>query len=204
MSKTFSRAWRYAPGLATVLIVLGCVAEANAYPQRRGRMYIPQPPANVDSSAMIDALNKPLKTLSAIDYRFGGHREKAIEHIQAAIRDLQVPNAQGKTASATVKASAPASASPPATKTATVTATPPPADAVANLQKVKEDLFAVYHKLNDKSSTRGRIHAGAQVLTAIQEVTSALNTVQPAGTPAAKPAAPRATPASPLQRYMIK
>jgi hypothetical protein len=163
-------------------------------------MSIPQPPANIDSTPMIDALNKPLKILGAMDYSFGGHREKAIEHIRAAIHDLQVPNAQAKSGSAAAKA--PASAGAASAKTAT--ATTPPADAEAILHQAKTELYAVYHKLNDKSSTRGRIHASAQVLTAIQEVTSALNTVKPVETPAAKPAATHAAPVSPLQRYMIK
>jgi hypothetical protein len=202
MSRSFPHAWRYVPALAAAVIILGCVTQANAYPQRRGRMYIPQPPANIDSTPMVDALNKPLKLLGALDYSFGGHREKAIEHIQAAIHDLQVPNAQAKSGSAAAKAAAPASAGAAAAKT--TTATTPPADAEAILHQAKTELYAVYHKLNDKSSTRGRIHAAAQVLTAIQEVTSALSTIKPAGTPAAKPAAAPAAPTSLLQRFMIK
>jgi hypothetical protein len=199
MSRTLSQAWRYAPALAAVVIVLGCVAEVNAYPQRRGRVYIPRPPANIDSSPMIDGLNKALKTLSAIDYSFDGHLPKAIEHIQAAIHDLQVPNAsaKGKTGSAAEKASA--GAANPATKTATT----PPADSGAILHKAKTELYAIYHKLNDKDSTKGRIHAGAEVLIAIQELTSAEKILNPAAAPASKPAS-KPAPANPLSKYMIK
>jgi hypothetical protein len=205
MSRNPSLAQRYAPALAAVVIVLGCVADANAYPQRRGRggVYIPQPPAPVDSSAMVDGLNKALNTLSTTDYGFNGHLEKAIEHIQGAIQDLKVPTAllKGKTAFAALKSAAAA----PAGSTAPKTGTTPPADAQAILHKAKTELFAVYHKLNDKDSTKGRIHAKAEVLVAIQELTSAEKVVHPAGAPATKPAAKPATAhTSPLNRYMIK
>jgi len=40
---------------------------------------------------MIDTLNKALKALNATDLDYGGHREKAINHVEAAIHKLQVP-----------------------------------------------------------------------------------------------------------------
>jgi hypothetical protein len=203
MSRNLSLAKRYAPALAAAVIILGCVADANAYPQRRGRggAYIPQPPSPVDSSAMVDGLNKALNTLSTTDYSFNGHLEKAIEHIQGAIQDLKVPTAllKGKAASAASKSAAANAAASTAPKTGTT----PPADAAAILHKAKAELFAVYHKLDDKDSTKGRIHAKAEVLVAIQEVTSAEKVVNPAGPPTAKPAA-KPAPASPLSKFMIK
>jgi hypothetical protein len=205
MSKILSPTRRCAPALAAVLIVLGCVAEASAAPQRRGRstgrMAIPQPPANIDSTPMVDGLKKALTMLSATDYSFDGHLPKAIEHIHAAIRDLQVPNAsaKSKTVSAAAAPKATAGAANPATKTAAT----PPAESKAILDQAKAELFAIYHKLDDKDSTKGRIHAKAEVLVAIQELTSAQKLVNPTGDAAAKPAA-KPAPASPLSKYMIK
>ena len=79
-----------------------------AYQQRRGRMSIPQNPANIDSSPMIDTLNKALKALNATDRDYDGHREKAINHVETAIHKLQVPtaNAKGKSNGADAKADA--------------------------------------------------------------------------------------------------
>jgi hypothetical protein len=203
MGRILSRAWRYAPALAAVVIILGCVTEANAFPRggrmgRMGRMYIPQPPANIDSSPMIDGLNKVLKTLSETSYSFDGHLEKAVNHIHAAIVDLQVPNASAKS-----QGTSAAGAASPATKTvATLPADSEKAKTEAILHRAKTELYALYHKMNDKDSTRGRIHAAGQVLTAIQELISAEKVLYPAGVPVAKSAA--AAPVNPLSRFMIK
>ena len=165
---------------AALVIVLGLVAEANAQ-SRRGRTSIPQPPANIDSSPMVDGLNKALKALSATDRDYDGHREKAINHIHAAIRDLQVPNAKGQSTAAGDKASADHSSTAKASAKAPTT---PQADSDASLSKAQEALFAVHHKLTDKASTRGRIHADAEVRIAIDELVLAKKSTAAAAAPA--------------------
>jgi hypothetical protein len=147
-----------------------------AYPQRRGRMPVPQRPAPVDSSPMIEGLNKALRALGATDRDYDGHREKAITHIGAAIRHLEVPNAKGRSNEAVAKAD---TGKPPA-KTATT-----PQDASdASLRKARTALFAVHHQLTDKASTVGRIRADAEVRIAIDELSHALKTSTPAAAPA--------------------
>ena len=55
------------------------------------------------------------------------------------------------------------------------------------MRKAKKVLFDVHHKLTDKASTAGRIHADADVRVAIDEVTAALKTSAATATPAATP-----------------
>ncbi len=168
---------RPAAALAAVVIVLGFIAEANAYPYRRGRMIIPTRPVNVDSSPMIAELNRALMALNETDNNFGGHRETAIKHINLAIQDLANPDAKGKDISAVV-ARTPATAK---------------ADPYTSLRKAISTLFAIDRKLRDKSSTVGRIHAEAQVRIAISELMLGQKTVSPP--PAAAPAAAPTRPA---------
>ena len=108
----------FARGLVAAVLVLGFVADAEAAVkpgillQRRGRAFrMPAKPANVDSSPTIADLNKALKALGATDLDYDGHREKAINHIGAAIRDLEMPTARGK--SSAPPSTRPPSASPP-------------------------------------------------------------------------------------------
>jgi hypothetical protein len=148
----------------------------SAYLQRRGKMTVPQRPANIDSSPMIDGLNKALRALGATDRDYNGHREKAITHIGAAIRHLEVPNAKGRSNDAGAKSDA---GNPPA-KTATT-----PQDASdASLRKARTALFAVHHQLTDKASTAGRIRADAEVRIAIDELSQALKPSTPTAPPA--------------------
>src|SRR5262245_46264503 len=91
------------PALAAAVMALGLVAGAAplgriaraAYPQRRGFVIVPQRPVNVDSSPAIAGLNKALRALAATDRSYDGHREKAVAHVGAAIRHLELPNAKG-------------------------------------------------------------------------------------------------------------
>ena len=95
----------------------------------------------------------------------------------------------------TGKASAKADASNAPAKTATT----PQDESDASMRKAKAALFEAHHKLTDKASTAGRIHADADadVRIAIDEVTLALKTSAPAATPAATPAtAPASAPAA--------
>jgi len=167
--------------------------------QRRGRMAIPQKPVNVDSSPMIDTLNKALKALNATDRDYDGHREKAINHVEAAIHKLQVPsaNAKGKGNGGDAKGDNGKDSAKTETDNASAkTATTPQDESDASMRKAKAVLFEVWHKLTDKASTTGRIHAAADVKVAIDEVTAALKPSAPAATPAATPAAaPAAAPA---------
>jgi hypothetical protein len=153
--------------LVAIVIILGLVGDVDAYPQRRGRMTIPRPPVNIDSSPMINGLNQALKALSEVDGDYGGHREKAINHINAAIRDLEVPNAKVAAGKSLAK-----------------TATNPAADPDASLRNALSALFSVHHKLADHASTRGRIHADAEVRIAIQELVLARKAATPAAAPA--------------------
>jgi hypothetical protein len=154
--------------LAAALIAVGFVANVDASPQRRGGVYIPRKPANVDSSPMIETLNKALKALSATDRDYDGHREKAINHISAAIRHLELPNAKGRSNAAVAKA------------IAGKAATPTQAASDAALRKALSVLFAAHHELNDHASTGGRIRADAEVRIAIQELGLALKPSTPA------------------------
>jgi hypothetical protein len=172
---------RYALGLAAVVIVLGFAAEQPAFAQRRGRMIVPQRPAVINSSPMIEGLNKALTALAATN-EYDGHRETAIKHINAAIKDLEVPGAK--------KSSEPAAASAPE-KGSTIAQ----ADSDANLQKALKALYAVHHDLTDKAATKGRIHADAQVRIAIDELVKVQKGIK-AAAPAAAPAAPAAAPAT--------
>ena len=174
MKSIVNQARHLGPALAAVAIVLGCVADVHGYQRQRQRL--PQQPTNIDSSPMIDDLNKALKALNATDRDYDGHRQKAITHIQAAIRDMQVPNAKGQS-------STPVADKPPAR-----TATTPQAASDVSVRKALKVLYAVHHTLDDKGSTRGRIHADAQVRIAIQELVQGLKTSTPAATPAPAPA----------------
>jgi hypothetical protein len=187
---------RYARGFVAALLVLGFVAEVHAavpwgvLPQRRGRgstFRMPAKPANVDSSATIDTLNKALKALGATDRGYDGHREKAIAHIGAAIRDLETPNARGKSNAAVEKA---AMGKPAA---ATKTATTPQTASDESLRKAKTILFHVHHQLTDHTATRGHIRADAEIRRAITEIVNAL---EPGTTAPAAKAADPSTPAT--------
>jgi hypothetical protein len=177
MREGIHRAWRCGSALAAVVVALGFAAKVDASPQRRGRIYIPPRPANVDSTPMIDGLNKALKALGATDRDYDGHREKAINHIGAAIRHLELPNAKGRSNAAVAEARA--------GKGAAKTAATPQDASDASLRKALSALFSVHHQLADHASTGGRIRADAEVRIAIQELGLALKT----GTPAAAPAA---------------
>src|SRR4051794_28449840 len=155
----------------------GRIRQTGFFFQRRGRTMLPSRPSPVDSSPMIDDLNKALRALAATDRDYDGHRDKAIAHIEAAIHRLAIPGAQGTSNAAAAK---PNSGKPPAQS-----ATPPQDASDASLRKARTVLFAVHHKLTDKASTLGRIRADAEVRIAIDELTHALKpTPPPTGTPA--------------------
>jgi hypothetical protein len=171
---------RPSTALAAAVLVLGFVAEANAYPHhRRGGVYIPPRPVNVDSSPMIAALNKVLMALSETDNNYGGHRETAIKHINRAMKDLENPDAKGQGNTA------------PQARTTAISQ----GDPYTSLRKALSILYAIHHKLDDKSSTVGRIHADAEVRIAISELILAQKTVKPAPSAAPAPAAAPARPA---------
>jgi hypothetical protein len=169
--------------LLAFVIVLGFVAADAGAAQRRGRMTLPPPPTPVDSTPQIDVLKKALKALAETDRDYSGHREKAINHINIAIRDLALPTAQGKKDVA--------AAQEIASKTAT-TNTTPQAESDASLRKARESLFKVYHQLEKNTASKGQVHAKAQVKVAIDELVEAQKPPKPA-----KPtAAPTSVPAS--------
>jgi hypothetical protein len=70
------------------------------------------------------------------------------------------------------------------------------ADPYTSLRKALSTLFAIRHKLSDKSSTVGRIHADAEVRIAISELILAEKTVKPAPAAAPAPAPARTAPFS--------
>jgi hypothetical protein len=170
-----------AAALAVTLASLAVseAAHAGTYFQRRGRMIIPQRPVNVDSSPMVDDLNKALKAIGQANHDPGGHLDKAVKHIHAAMSDLAVPTATAKGKGDAAPAPDHAASAAPAV---------PEADSIASLRKARATLFALHHKLTDKASTRGRIHADAEVRIAIQEIDLALKSNAPAATPAPAPA----------------
>jgi hypothetical protein len=186
----------HASGLVAAVLVLGFVAEVHAAVplgillQRRGNTFrMPSKPANVDSSATIDTLNKALKALGATDRDYDGHREKAIAHIGAAIHHMEMPNAKGKSNAAVEKA---ATGKPAA---ATKTATTPQTASDESLRKAKAILFNVHHQLTEHTASRGQIRADAEIRIAIDEIVAALkpNTTTPAAKAAAAPAASTTT-----------
>jgi hypothetical protein len=179
MREIVHQARRHGLALVGVVIILGFVTDNAAVAQRRGRMNIPPPPTPVDSSPMIDGLNKALKALAGTDRDYNGHREKAINHIHTAIRDLELPTARGKSEEAVAKA-------------LTGTPTASQADSDASLSKARAALFAVHHQLEKNVASKGQIHADAQVRIAIQELVDAQKPPKPAK-PAATPA-PTAAP----------
>lgn len=165
----------HARGLVAALLILACVADARGavpagiLPQRRGtRFVMPSKPTNVDSSATIDSLKKALTALGATDRDYDGHREKAIAHIGAAVKHLELPNAKGKNNAAVEKA---VSGKPAA---ATKTATTPEEASDEALRKAKTILFTVHHKLTDHTATRGHVRADADIRIAIDEISAAL------------------------------
>jgi hypothetical protein len=181
------QARRHAPAAVAVVMVLGFALESDAYGQsRRGRMIIPAKPAVINSTPMIDGLNRVLTALDATEHSFDGHRETAIKHINNAIRDMQVPNTKGQTKPA---ADVPAGITPE-----TKAGPPTQADAEA-LHKALTALYAVHHELSAKGATKGRIHADAEVRIAIQELVAAQKLVKPAATSA--PATATATATAP-------
>jgi hypothetical protein len=168
------QARRHGSALVAFAIILGFFAN-DAFAQRRGRMTLPPPPTPVDSTPMIDGLNKALKALAETDRDYNGHREKAINHIHTAIRDLELPTGRGKSEDFVAKA---------------LTGTPATsqADSDASLLKARAALFAVHHKLEKNVASKGQIHADAQVRVAIQELVDAQKPPKPT-----KPAAAAAT-----------
>ncbi|MDR3635627.1 MAG: hypothetical protein P4L84_17630 [Isosphaeraceae bacterium] len=190
--------------LVAAVLVLAFVAEVHAavprgiLPQRRGTMFrMPPKPANVDSSATIDTLNKALKALGATDLDYDGHRQKAIAHIGAAIQHLELPNAKGKSNAALEKAS---SGQPAAV---TRTATTPQQASDESLRKAKTALFAVHHKLTDHTASRGHLRADAEVRIAIDEIIAALKS-STATAAAAKGAPPSASTTPPTSTTSSK
>ncbi len=149
MKTIVHQARRHGSALFTFVIILGFFAN-DAAAQRRGRMTLPPPPTPVDSTPMIDGLNKALKALAETDRDYNGHREKAINHIHTAIRDLELPTGRGKSEDAVAKA-------------LTGTPTTSQADSDASLLKAGAALFAVHHKLEKNVASKGQIHADAQV-----------------------------------------
>jgi hypothetical protein len=166
---------------SAAVLVLGFVAEVRAgspwsvRPQRRGgRFVMPSKPPSVDSSPMIDDLNKALKALGETNRPYDGHREKACVHIGAAIRHLEQPGARGKNGAAVEKAVL----GKPAV--ATGTATTPEAASDESLRKAKKALFVVHHKLTTRTDSRGQIRADAEVRIAISEISAALRPIDSA------------------------
>jgi hypothetical protein len=158
---------------AAVLIVAGMAQAHAAGPgglllQRRG-VFIPAKPANVDSGPEIDSLNKALKALGSTDRDYDGHREKAIAHIGAAIRHIEMPNARGRSDSA-VDAAVNGHAAAP-----TRTATTPQAASDEAMRKAKTVLFDLHHRLEKHTLTVGQKKADAEVRIAITEIVNALN-----------------------------
>src|SRR5262249_52443346 len=134
----------------------------------------PQRPVNVDSSSEIAGLNKALRALAATDRGYDGHREKAVAHVGAAIRHLELPNAKGQSNAAVAKAAAGKAE------------TTPQAASDASIRQALSSLSAVHHRLTDKTATRGHLRADAEVRIAISELGLALK---------ASPAAATGTPA---------
>jgi len=198
MRRLLHQARQYAPAAFAVAMVLGFAMESDAYGQsRRGRMIIPAKPAVISSTPMIDGLNRVLTALDATEHSFDGHRETAIKHINNAIHDLQVPNTKGQTKAA---------ADVPAGITPEVKPGPPTEADVEALRKALTALYAVHHELSAKGATKGRIHAGAEVRIAIQELVAAQKLVKPAATtaPATGTATAPATAAKPTSSFTTK
>src|SRR4051794_6917115 len=61
----------------------GRIRQTGFFFQRRGRTMLPSRPTPLDSSPMIDDLNKALRALNATDRDYDGHRDKAIAHIES-------------------------------------------------------------------------------------------------------------------------
>lgn len=141
--------------------------------RRRSGYVMPAKPAVVNSSAEIDALNQALKALGATDVSYDGHRAKAVEHVGAAIRFLEQPNAKGKDNAAIGRAATGKRA------VATKTAATPEAASAESLQKAKKILFSVHRKLADHSASRGQLRADAQVRLAIDEIVAAQKPPKP-------------------------
>lgn len=184
-----------ARGIVAAVLVLGFAAEVHAgvarglLLQRRGVTI--RPPANIDSSPTIDALNNALKALGATDRDYNGHREKAITHVGAAIQHLETPNARGKSNATIEKAIEGKTAS---TKTAKTSQTA----SDESLRKAKAILFSVHHQLTDHTRTAGHLRADAQIRLAIDEIVAALNPpkTSPAKAATTTPAKPSVNPPS--------
>ncbi len=160
-------------------------------------MTVPSRPAPVDSSDMIDDLNKALKALGATTYEYDGHREKAIEHIGAAIRRLGLPGAQGASNAAVSKAMNGQDSAKTRTKSAGTAAPSGPDDASnTQIRKALTALFSVHHKLTKKTSSVGQIQADAQVRIAIDELVAARNMAAPAASPASGATSPSSSPST--------
>jgi hypothetical protein len=173
--------------LTAAVMALGFVTDVTAHPQRRGRTTVPSRPTNVDSSPMITNLNKALQALGSTDRAYDGHREKAVTHIGAAIRAMELPTAKGKSAAAVAKAAA--------GKGDSGTSTTSQETSDASLRKARTLLFTVHHQLADKSATSGQLRADANIRTALTELDLALKPSTPAAAPKTK-AAPAPAPAA--------
>ena len=141
--------------IVAAVLVLCCLAEVKAgapigirLQRRGGRVYVPSKPVTIDSSPIIEPLNKALKALGSTDRDYDGHQQKAIYHIGAAIRHIETPNAKGKSNAAVEKA---ADGKP---AVATKTATNPQAASDESLHKAKTILFAVHHQIDGQRFPR--------------------------------------------------
>ncbi len=178
----------HARALAVAVLILGFAAEVHAAVpgglllQRRGRMYIPARPTIIDSSPEIEILNKALKALGETNFDYDGHRAKAIEHISAAIHNIETSKQHGRSNAAVEKAAIGKAA------VATKTAATPDAASDESLRKAKAILFTAHHKLVGHTATKGQIKADAQVRVAIDEIVAALKITSSPAKPAAAPA----------------
>ena len=187
MKEIVHLARRFGPGIVAASVAFAWVAEAGASPQRRGRGYgfVGAPgQANIDSSEMIEGLNKALKALGETSRDYDGHRQKAINHIGVAIRHLEPAGGKNRGEAAVSKA------------LGSKEAANAQVDSDATVRKAITALFSVHHKLTDnkKNVTPARNRADAEVRVALTELNLALkppaaNTSSSTSAPAiAKPA----------------
>lgn len=153
--------------LAAALAAVVAATQAQASPQRRGGSAVPPTPTNVTSTPEINSLRRAITALGETDRSYDGRREKAIEHIAAAIEHLEVPNARARTGAAVKSAAEKAIAKKAETTSASASE--------ASVRKALKFLFTTHHSLTDSSATRGQLRADADVRIAIDELSKALN-----------------------------